>query len=481
MVRQSTKGSGKRRPHKGSNKGSNKSQNKRKSNSKKSAPKPAFSASLKLHDLGAKGDAIAIHETQTVHIPFGAPGDQALVRVIGERGRIEDLIEPSANRVEPVCRHFGDCGGCALQHISPEFTREWKLKQIRDALSREGISCLDGIGVDFESEEGVGYAFIPSPDISRNSRRRASFSVSRENGDYKIGFKARGTHRIVPLQECHILHPDLFKLYHNLSDFVDCIPDHIETFLIQINMCDGVFDLNLIGDLEAHDVSAENFEAIASKMRENPIARFSINGDILISLIDPVVNFDGIEVAVPPGAFLQASVAGQKALLEGVTDILGNANLGKTAKIADLFCGCGAFALPLSRHYRVYGADNHEEAIANLNKAYRRFSSQMLRVLDAQARDLFRQPLFPDELNDFDAIIFDPPRAGAPAQAKQMANSNVPLIIGVSCNPKTFATDARLLAKGGYTLTQVQLVDQFAYSPHIELIGKFERLDNLEV
>jgi len=312
---------------------------------------------------------------------------------------------------------------------------------------------------------------ISSPEIPNNVRRRATFSVARAEQYAQFGFHARNTHKIVSLEECHILKPDLYAFYEKLPSLIDVFPMNWKKFTLQINSTRAGFDVNVLGNMEHEELSAKNYEALGAVLGKLPVTRFSINGEALLTFTHSQVLFGEVPVPIPPGAFLQASDEGQRALLDAVLKILEKNSISSGVKIADLFCGCGAFALPLSRDFHVFGCDNHQGAIDALASAHRGVSG--LKPVSAQMRDLFRQPLLPDELDQFEVVIFDPPRAGAPAQAKQLAQAHVPVIIGVSCNPKTFATDARLLKAGGYTLSQVQMVDQFAYSPHIELVGYF--------
>lgn len=427
---------------------------------KKSAPPPAVTAEVMIKNLGAKGDGLATYEDCTVHIPFTAPGDEILARVIGDRGILQEIISSSPNRVDPVCPHFGECGGCALQHIAPPYQSEWKMERVSQALSREGI-------------EGV--SILPSPAIPHNTRRRATFSVHRFDTDYTIGFKARNTHRIIPLEECHLLDQSLFEARLLISPIIDKLPNGWNEFTIQINKCNSGFDFNLNTKGEVTDLDVSFIEQAATLFRDGGIIRFSVNAEVLFAFGDAYLEFEDIPIAIPPGAFLQASEEGQQALLKAVRAVLSTHDVSEGDQLADLFCGCGAFALPLSRAYEIHAVDNHYEGVGAMVTAYKQQAG--FKNLTGEVRDLFRQPLLPDELASFQVVLFDPPRAGAPAQAKQMAQTDIPLIIGVSCNPASFARDARLLAKGGYTLTQVQLVDQFAWSPHIELVGSFVKKD----
>ena len=433
-----------------------------------------FDATITIDSLGARGDGLAQLDEQRVHVPGSLPGEVVSARIAGERGQITAIETPSADRVEAPCEHYGDCGGCSLQHMAVPALANWKRDQVHLSLAREGIEDV---------------TILPSALLPTNTRRRATFSIAKDSGsaDIKIGFRARQTHRTVHLNSCHILTPALFKAAQQLRPLMAYLFDLHRKALarradlakngltVQLNNADNGLDLNIMSGLDQESLTAFAIEDLANMMRETSTLRLSVRGEAVLTLGSPVIDFNGIDVDLPPGAFLQASAQGQSAILDAIRAGLAQFPVKKGAAIADLFCGCGAFALPLSEQYSVYAADNVKNAVEAMAQAHTRKSG--LKSLKTEVRDLYRQPLAPDELNRFDAVIFDPPRAGAPAQVKQMIECTVPLVIGVSCNPASFARDARLLAKGGYILSQVQLVDQFAFSPHIELVGMFIKRD----
>ncbi len=425
-------------------------------------PGPAVQKTLDITALGAKGDGLTDYDGRQIHVPFSAPGDVARIMVAGQRGHIEELIEPSRHRAEPVCEHFGACGGCALQHLSADYQARWKQERIIEALKREGI--------DHDIE------ITPSPIIDVATRRRVMLSVQRLNDKINIGFKARNTHKIINIKHCYILHPDLFAFVQNLSALLNIVPPMWVDLGVQITHCDNGFDVNLVGDFDADTLQPDFYERLTPLMEAQKIIRFNVNGQWVLTRSAPIIHFEDIAVSIPPAAFLQVSKAGQEALLSGVKNVLKAKNVKQGAHIADLFTGCGAFALPLLKKYRVSAIDSEAGAIESLQQAYKNHHlDDKMYSLAANKRDLFRQPLDKEECSKFDAVIFDPPRAGAPAQVKQIAQTQIELIISVSCNPASFSRDARLLSKGGYKLTHIQLVDQFAFSPHIELIGTFEK------
>ena len=310
------------------------------------------------------------------------------------------------------------------------------------------------------------------------------FTVRKTDDGITLGFNARRSDEIVDLGDCSILHPDLLDSLPALRRVGEAAP--WPRFDLAVTLCENGVDLDMRphapGARARRQADPVAMSAVAALVAERPaegprLLRASVDGDPLLTLAPPIVSFDGVMVAPPPGAFLQASVEGESALRAAVA-----ASAAGARKIADLFCGAGTFALPLARDATVAAFDSDEPAIVALEKASRDAQRMGLKMnpVDAVARNLFERPLTPDELSRFDAVVIDPPRAGAKAQAEQLAlaaRKKGPLrIISVSCNPATFARDAALLEEGGYALSRATIVDQFVYSPHIELVGVFERL-----
>ena len=424
---------------------------------KQKAPKP-FTAQAEITGIGLQGDGTAIAGGKTVHVPFAAPGDVAQLSVTGTKARIEALEKPSAIRAEPVCRHFGhmgdQCGGCALQHLDTDYYRAWKQGIVRQALSREGLGDVTVLDV-----------LSSAP----RTRRRAGYSVRHAGGKVQIGFQAKGSHRLVPMEECHVLHPDLFALRETVAGL--CTPlfrlKSNAWFTCFVTLTDQGADVDIGGDVAEEDLDLPAREGLSDLARAAGLARLTLNRVPLYVPGAVTVDFAGTSVPLPPRGFLQATKDGEAALQRIVSG--GVAGAGR---IADLFSGSGTFTFAMAKTARVHAIESVPEAIAALNAAR---TAPGLKQITSEVRDLFRRPLMPDELKDFDAAVFDPPRAGAEAQAEQLAGSAVPVVVGVSCNPKTFARDARILFDGGYRLEAVQPVDQFIWSPHIEVAGVFRR------
>lgn len=414
------------------------------------AAQPPRALTVRIETIGAGGDGVARDGDGRVFVPLTAPGDLVTIEARGERGRVIELLEKSPARADPACRHFGVCGGCAFQHLARGEEARWKTAQVTGALAREGV------------EAG---RVNPVLTMAPASRRRAVFSVRRAAGGAVLGYNERRSDRIVAVEDCPVLAPALAARLGALRAVAATVP--ASAFDLAVTACDNGLDVNIV----APRLGTASAGAV-SGLRNAGVLRLSLNGDLAIAPGEPVVTFDGVPVTPPPGAFLQASREGEAALIELVKQAAAGAR-----RIADLFCGCGTFALPLAKAASVAAFDSDSAAIDALKRAGAAAQSGAAPThpLRAEARDLFERPLTAKELKPFDAVVFDPPRAGAAAQAAEIAKSAVPLVIGVSCNPQSFARDAGLLAAGGYRLLEVTPVDQFVYSPHVELVGVFAK------
>lgn len=408
-------------------------------------------ARLSFHAIGAAGDGIAEFNGRTIYAPGAAPGDVALADIASERAEIVEFIERSALRREPECPHVTSCGGCALQHLAPESYSEWKRERVAAALARAGVEALVRAPI-----------LIPPA-----TRRRATFAVRRKGRVTEFGFNARRSSAIAAIDQCKILHPDVLRALPQLQEVARRFTG---AFDLQATLCDNGLDVNIVARA-AGEPSGGELAALIKTAESGFIARLSLNGASLFTLRAPVVAFDGVVVAPPPGTFLQASREGEAALFALVREATSGAK-----RIADLFSGCGTFALPLARRAEVAAFDQDKDAIAALQAAGKKAQGAGLSLgVKGAARDLFELPLSARDLSKFDAIVFDPPRAGARAQAVEIAKSDVALVIGVSCSPDSFARDTAILSQGGLKLIEATPVDQFVYAPHIELVGVFRR------
>ncbi|MEZ5896628.1 MAG: class I SAM-dependent RNA methyltransferase [Parvularculaceae bacterium] len=409
---------------------------------------------LAIDEIGAQGDGVATAEGEQVFVPLTAPGDVVVADVQAGRARIVDFVEQSGVRRAPPCPHYGACGGCSLQHVEETFYREWKRNRVASALARAGLNDV------------VLRDVVAMPAASR---RRASFAVRRAANAWRIGFNRRRDSGVVDISGCIVLHADILARLPALRQLAAAIGATPADF--SVTLCDNGLDADIAARTATEPTGAA-LSAVINAMRAANVIRLSMNGELVASLAPPVVNFDGVAVTPPHDAFLQASREGEAALISLVSDACAGAQ-----KIADLFCGCGTFALPLARSASVYAADSAAGAVTALDNGVRTAQAIGAKInpIEVEVRDLFERPLSAKELARFDAVVFDPPRAGAAAQVAEIANSGAPLVVGVSCNPSTFARDARMLVDAGYTLCDVTPVDQFVYSAHVELVGLFRR------
>ncbi len=349
---------------------------------------------------------------------------------------------------ETLCRHFGTCGGCAYQDLPEAAYLELKRNLVVDALARHGLAQIA----------------VETPiRVASATRRRATLKVEKHEGRVAIGFHAARSHDIVDMQECRVLTPAIVRLLPPLREALAGVLKDGGKAELSLTDTDGGMDVSL--DRPEARNARSTLAATASSLR---IARLNIGGEIAAQFGTPFVAFDGIRVDVPPDVFLQPTREGEAALQGAVCDALGRAK-----SVLDLFAGCGTFSLPLARKARVHAVDSDPAALAALQAGAR--NAQGLKPVATEVRDLFRHPLAARELERFDLVVLDPPRAGARAQAEEIAKSKVKRAAYVSCNPETFARDARILVDAGLGTDRVRPVDQFLWSSHIELVAVFER------
>jgi 23S rRNA (uracil1939-C5)-methyltransferase len=408
---------------------------------------------LMIARLGSRGDGVADTAAGTVYVPYALPGETAEVeRWPGhaDRRHLLKIDVASPDRIAPVCPHFGVCGGCALQHLAAARYRDWKRALVVAALERAG---LDAPVDDLIDAHGEG-------------RRRAVFHARVGARDViEVGFSALKAHHVVAIDHCPILAPGLSGAIEAAWAIAEALAAARKPLDIQVTATDAGLDVDVRG---SGPLTAAAMTALAQIADRRNLARLTRHGDIVAQCRSPVIRIGRAQLVLPPGAFLQATMAGEAILARLV-----EAYCGGATTVADLFCGVGPFALRLAERARVTAADNDADAIAALRRAAA--GAQGLKPVAAQVRDLFRSPLVPAELKQFDAVVFDPPRQGAEAQARELAASIVPVVVAVSCNPTTFARDARVLVDGGYRLVRVTPVDQFLYSAHVEVVACFKR------
>jgi len=405
--------------------------------------------------LGARGDGVA---SGPVYVPLTVPGDRVRARVTGRRGdgrvaEIVELLTPGPGRAEPACRHFGICGGCAFQHLAPDLYLQAKRDILTSALSHHGIAPAP---------------LLPFSQGRPGTRRRVRFSLLRLKGRGAVlaGFARRGSHDLCDLAECPVLEPALVALLAPLRELMGVILQPGEgaeaTLLLVKNGADLLLDLPRAPDLVvlealAHFAETQDLARLVWRQGgKGPVWPLALRRKILVKLA-------GTAVEIPPDSFLQATLEGEAALTQAVVEAVGAA-----PRAADLFAGFGTFSFALARTASVHAVESLTEAVQALRAGLGQRGT-------AEMRDLQAEPLDPVELADFDAVVLDPPRSGAAAQMQALAQSLVPLVVSVSCNPASFARDARILLDGGYDLLSILPVDQFLWSPHVELVGVFRR------
>lgn len=407
---------------------------------------------LTIARLGHRGDGIADGADGPIFVPYTLPGETVEVEAFPghpDRRHLLRVETASAERIAPVCPHFGVCGGCQTQHWDFARYRDWKRETVVQALAQARLDAPVGDLIDAHGE----------------GRRRAVFHARRSAHDVlEVGFAGYRSHQIVSIDECPVLSPALGGAIRAAWAIAEALGAKEKPLDVQVTATDGGLDVDVRG---SGPLGPHHTAALARIGDAHRLARITRHGELIAQRVPPVVRMGHASVALPPGAFLQATVEGETVLARLVAE-----HVGKAKSVADLFCGVGPFALRLAERARIVAADLDDDAVAALRQAAK---APGMKPVDAEARDLFRRPLVPQELKRLDAVVFDPPRQGAEAQARQLADSKVPLVIAVSCNAATFARDARLLVEGGYRLTEVTPVDQFRHSAHVEIVARFAR------
>ena len=408
-----------------------------------------MSARFSIRKLGAQGDGIAETESGDLFIPFTLPGETVTAAREKDRAMLMAVLEASPLRVDPACRHFTECGGCALQHFEADAYRQWKREKVVHALKGKGIDCE------------IGELVTCSP----HTRRRVVLAARRTDTGMLLGFNRHLSPEIISISECPISLPEIVSALDRLKGLAELVCATTKSFRLAVTVTGSGLDIAVH---ESGKLGEHQRRIAANFVIAQGFARLSIDDEIIIEPRKPVVTFGGVAVAIPPGAFLQATEAAEQAM----ADIVGE-HLKRAKRITDLFAGCGSFALRLAAKSEVHAVEGDAPALSALDRGSR-FATGLKRVT-GERRDLFRRPLTFKELNAFDGLVFDPPRAGAEDQSKQIARSDVPFVAAVSCNPVTLARDLRILLDGGYSLKSVTPIDQFLWSPHVEAVALLEK------
>jgi 23S rRNA (uracil1939-C5)-methyltransferase len=401
---------------------------------------------LTIERIGHHGDGIATGETGPIYAPGCLPGEVVEGDLVKDTLTSIKILTPSPDRVKPPCPHARSCGGCLMQHAADGFVAGWKAGIVKGALAGQGLDA----------------PFRPMATSPARSRRRATLTGRKTKGGVLMGFHTRASDTIVAVPNCQLLHPDLIAAFPALETLVKMGGSRTTEVQLTVTRSLAGADVAVTG---GKPLDAQMQMEMARLCEAEKIARLTWNGETVALRAAPMQRFGRALVAPPPGAFLQATAEGESALLQAVSLAIGPAK-----KIVDLFAGSGTFSIPLAERAEVHAVEGEATMIAALEKGAR--NAEGLKRLTSEVRDLFRRPLEPDEFKGVDAVVIDPPRAGAEAQVATLAAARVPVIAYVSCNPATFARDAKALIAAGYRLDWVQVIDQFRWSSHVELAAR---------
>ena len=397
--------------------------------------------------LGHLGHGIA---SGPIYVPGTLPGEVVEGTPDGDRLLDPKIVTPSKERVKPPCRHARACGGCQLQHASDAFVASWKQDVVVNALAGQGLNA----------------DFLPLVTSPPNSRRRATLSARRTKSGVLIGFHARASDSIAEIPDCQLLHPGILAAFPGLQALVMAGGSRTTELSLQVTLTRGGPDVVVTGGKPLD--SALRMD-LARLVEAHSFSRLTWDNEAVALRDRPALTMGHATVVPPPGAFLQATAEGEAALLAAIKRAL-----GPQKRVVDLFSGVGTFTLPLAEAMEVHAVEGDGAMTKALDLAAR--NTPNLHRISHETRDLFRRPLEPDELLTFTGAVIDPPRAGAEAQTATLAASKIQVIVAVSCNPVTFARDAKALTDKGYRLTSVQVIDQFRWSTHIELVARFSRV-----
>lgn len=415
-------------------------------------PPPGPPVELAIQSVGGEGDGVA---AGPVFVPFSLPGEQVRARGSGERRELLEVLRPSPQRVEPPCPHFFACGGCALQHWDHAPYLAWKVERLVGTLARQRI----------ETE------ILPPFAAGPGTRRRVALHARKGGREAaRLGYKARKSWDLVDIAVCPIADPAIQAAIPALKRLAAPLFEHPKSApTLHVTLTDTGLDVDITGvEAKSGGLSADARMQLAERAAEADLARVTLAGEMAYMARMPQVRLGPARVGLPPGSFLQATAGAEAAMAGFVVDAVTGAN-----RIADLYCGVGTFTFRLAEIAPVHAADFAPGGVTALIAGLA--SAPGLKGVTAEARDLVRRPLLAHDLRHVDVAVFDPPRAGAAEQTAELAVSGVSRVIGVSCNPATFARDARVLLDAGFTLERVLPVDQFLWSPHVELVGVFQR------
>ncbi|MGF7156846.1 class I SAM-dependent RNA methyltransferase [Bartonella heixiaziensis] len=395
--------------------------------------------------IGKSGHGVSNMPCGSIYVPFTLPREIVTIALHGKYGKLIALEEKSSQRIDALCQHFENCGGCLLQHWSADAYCTWKRQLVVDALKSHGIDIL----------------VSPLIECGYHSRRRITLTALATQNGHIIGFNRHLSHEVIAVKECPVTRLEIMSKLDDIRSLCALVSNHAKRFHITITSVENGLDIALSGCIIRDELVRQKMVRAALSCG---ITRLSVEGEILIEQEKPLVYFGDVRVELPPGGFLQATVEAE--------NIMGNiifAHLKKAKNAIDLFSGVGTFTLRMAKKVNVHAVENDGTALTNLDRAAR-FATG-LKTVTCEKRDLFRRPLSAKELEYFECVVFDPPRAGAQEQVRELAKATIPCVVAISCNPVTFARDLSLLVAGGYTIEQIIPIDQFLWSPHVEMVA----------
>jgi 23S rRNA (uracil1939-C5)-methyltransferase len=404
-----------------------------------------MSTRVTIERMGAGGDGIAATSAGSAYVPFSLPGEVANVALENGRATLVALLEPSPERIAPACRHFEECGGCTLQHWQDSAYRDWKRSLVHDALA------------------GRGFAFTLDPLVpcAPQTRRRAVFAVRTSERGAVLGFNKHLSHELVDIAECPVTVPEIVSRLDDLRELVAVLGGGMKPFKLTVTSTASGLDIVASG-CGAPDAAKR--QALTALVIKKDFARLSSEGEIIVEPRKPIVQFGKVPVFLPAGGFLQATLEAEMAMSALVTG-----HLAKAKKTIDLFSGSGTFTFRMAEKSAVHAVEGEQSAVDAMDRSIRHV--QGLKPVTVERRDLFRRPFLARELKPYAGLVFDPPRAGAEAQAIEIAKSTVSKVAAISCNPVTLGRDLSILIKGGYKIDRVVPIDQFLWSSHVEVVA----------
>lgn len=405
---------------------------------------------VKIDFVGHKGDGVAHLNNQAIYVPFSIEGETVSIEGSGPRREVTAIKIASPERIKPICKYFGTCGGCQMQHMGESAYLKWKMGLVTEPLSRIGITVTPDMMLSYKDA----------------SRRKCVFNAQRTHEGMQLGFNEKSSTEIVSIEGCPVLVPAINEQFEAIHDLVNSVPTTKHSLRVSVLETKNGLDISVE---EAKPLSEAERQVLIKKTITHKFSRLTVNKETLIKTAEPHIEIASTIVSPPPSAFVQALKQAEDDMSDLVAEFLKGSK-----QVADLYCGIGTFALKLAENSAVYAVEESGDALNSLDQAWRDTGGKLKQV-KTEKRNLERRPVTFGELKKMDGLVFDPPRAGAELQVKQIAKSRVKKVAAVSCNPATLATDLAILIKGGFVVKRIIPIDQFKYTPHVEVVVLLER------